>query len=415
MKYCVVVIEGASDQPYLRIKNRTPLEIARTPAMDSISSKGRMGIVKIIPDDFFPESLIGNMSILGYDPVMYYTGQAAFEAKAIGVEVNPDGYVFCCDLVSSFDGNIIDPRAGQIRTAEAELLLEDLSEHFKNQNIRFKTVKNNHHLIILQKNLSVQTCEPHNLVGKNREEYYPMGEGEEYLIQIMEEAHKVLSGHEVNSVRRDLQENPANDIWIWGGGKIPVLPSFLEKFNLSGGVITASLGVKGLAEISGLKIIDVPGITGSWDTNFTAKQEYALEALKELDFVLIHMSAAAEVSRYSDITQKVRILEKIDEKVIKPLSESISEDIRLMIIGGIGVFASDGVAQATPIPFAIAGKELPGGTGLSFVKKMQIKLISPLKREKSFFHFSWAIKYEKRKTDNFLGNVSSSHWRMSKL
>ena len=368
MKYCVVIADGIADRPHPRLKNKTPLQAARTPAMDKLARHGRMGMVQTIPAELYGDSLIANMAIFGYDPAMYYSGRAAFEARAMGIELGSDDWAFCCDLISTFDGTIADPCAGQIRQAEAELLLEDLRKHFQLQPLEWYSLKNHHSLLITRGMplADFKLAPPYNIIGEPMVDHYPQGQGSDCLIQILEQSQQLLLSHEVNTVRRDLRENPADSLWIWGGGILPTLPPFDELTGKRAAVITAALELQGLAQSAEIKVIKVPGITSSWDTNYQAQKISALQTLENFDLVFIHIGAAAYASRHSDISHKVRVIEQIDANIVAPLTQQLPRPYRLLVTAGHAVYAGKGSTGCQAVPFVIGGSDLPGGAGLGF-------------------------------------------------
>lgn len=370
MKYCIVVVDGIADYPHIRTKNMTPLEVARTPVIDTLASQGRLGLVKTIPENFPCNAFVAIMGLLGFDPLMYHTGSAAFEAIARGIDIAPDDWIFSCDLISTFENTVADPRAGQIRTAEAEVLLADLNEHFADHPIKFHLGRSHHHLLTIH-NTPIEvsaTKDPFNLVGKPIDANYPQGEGRELLMDIMVRAKKFLDEHDINNVRRELHENPADAIWLWGGGRIPSLPAFTELFNLQTTVLSPYPEIQGFATAIGTKVIRTQ-VTDLLHPNYDFELEQTCMAWDNCDLVCLHLGTVMEVSRYGQISQKVRVLEQMDEKVIKPLQQKLPEQGRLMIVGGHFLSVQDKIGSDSPVPFTIYGKNLVGASGLTFNEK----------------------------------------------
>lgn len=336
-----------------------------------LASQGRMGLVQTVPSDFPADTLVSTMSILGLDPAMYYTGKAAFEAINLGLSLEQDDWVFCCDLVSTFAGSMVDPYAGDISTTEAKVLLQELNKRFRNRGVEFVAGNGYHHLAIF-KNVRLApylSPDPFNIRGESLQQNYPQGEGSELLISIMEEAGHILAEHDINKVRRDLKENPADTIWFWGGSRLPNLPVWEELFQRKAALISAYPELQGLAKAIGLQVLQVPGMTGSWDTNWSGKVEHTLAALAQKDLVYLHIGALLTVARNGDVSQKVRLLEQIDEKVIRPLRKTLPQDTKIMVVGGHFVSIKERISTPQPVPFAIWFKDIPGGTGLPFNEK----------------------------------------------
>lgn len=371
MKYCIVILDGLADRLYQRLNNLSPVASAKVLAMNKIAGEGRLGLVKTIPDELPCESLVAVMNILGLDPLMYYTGQAAFETLALDVELGPQDWACCCDFVSIFSDTLMDPQAGHIRTEEAELLLFELARQFHKQDIQFYCIKSYHHLAVItgQDLSNLKTTPPHQIIGLPIEKYYPTGNYSDLFVHWIKQSQIILKNQEVNQVRRDLHENPADSIWLWGHGRLAPLPQFSDLYHLKAGIISADLGIQGMAMSAGIKVIDVPEITGSWDTNYTNKKDYAISALQQLDLVVIHVNAAASAARYGDLIQKVRVLEDIDNFLIGPILTELEEDYRLLLVAGHHVSVSDKMGHHNPVPFAIYGPYVPGGIGLAFTEE----------------------------------------------
>ena len=371
MKYCVIIIDALSDRTYFRFRNRTPLEVARTPSMDDVAKNGRIGLVKNSPQNFPDESLVDILSVCKKETKMYYTGIAGFEAKTLGIELEPNDWAFCCDFVSTFEGKLVDPTAGKIREQEAELLIKELEEYFAKEPLKFYKIKNSHHLVVF-KDIDfseIITVNPYDISGHSIEKHYPKGDGHKLLVDIMQRAKKMLLEHEINKIRLELQENPADSIWLWGAGKIPLTPDFNELFGLKGSIITASPGVKGFAKGIDLDIIDVPNINGSWNTNYEGKRDHALQALSNSDIVFVHIGALMDLTRSDNVTQKIRILEQIDKKIIGPLYKKLDDNLRMMVVEGHFINKEDDGQNKSFVPFAIHGGNFPGGTDLEFNEK----------------------------------------------
>jgi 2,3-bisphosphoglycerate-independent phosphoglycerate mutase len=391
MKYCIVVPDGIADLPHVRTKNGTPLEIARKPALDTIASHGRLGMVKPIPPDLPCDSIVSTMNILGFDPVMYYPGRAVFFAATLGIPLAPEDWVFLCDFVSTFKGTMVDPRGGQIRSNEAELLIADLNQKFAGRGVEFYPGYGHRHLLVFHQSpegVPLAGVDPFNIRGQALSAHYPQGQGSKLLIELMEEAHSLLQDHEINKIRQELNENPADSVWLWGGGKTFELPSFQELYKLHGAVISASPEIQGFGKLVGLSALAVPCITGSWNTNFSGKVEGALKALATFDLVYLHMGALVEVSRYGDVAQKVRLIGQIDEKVIEPIQKGLPANTRLMVVGGHFVSVQNGIGKSHRVPFVIWSESLHLDTGRTFDEKSAQNaglLISPGDKLLPFF------------------------------
>lgn len=368
-KYCMLIVDGMADLPQARTKKQTPLEVARTPAMDRMACQGRQGMVKTIPDNWPGDSLLGVLSLLGLDPLRQNPGQGVCEAIANGISVAPDEWVFCCYLLSTFEGILEDPRAGQIRQHEAEVLIHDLNLFLANKGVRLIVGQGHRHFFVCRGKFDgITSFNPYVLRGKLLSDHYPQGTGSEQLISIMQEAHSFLQDHEINKIRRELRENPADAIWLWGGGTPPHCPSFRELHKQSGAMISSLPEMQGLGRLLGMDVVPVQELSGSPSVNaaYTARVDNVLRMWERVDFVCLHLGMLVEVSRYGDVGQKVRLLEQIDDKLVAPLCKNLPANGRLLLVGGHFISVQERVGSSRPVPFVIHGKDLPTVTGLTF-------------------------------------------------
>jgi len=324
MKYIVLIGDGMADRPLKELGGRTPLQAALTPNMDKLASSGICGMVNTIPNGFEPGSDVANMSILGYDPDKYYSGRAPLEAASMGVELEDNDVAYRCNLVSlRYDKDnssafMEDYSAGHIETSEARGLIESLSVHMKEPGIFFYPGISYRHLMIWRDGESGASCTPpHDITGKDIKEYMPTGDGADFLKKLMRNSVDILQSQEYNWKRVEEGKNPANSIWLWGQGRRPGLPSFNEKYGLEGAMVSAVDLTKGLAICAGMRVLDVPGVTGYLDTNYEGKAEYALNALaSEVDFVYIHVEAPDEAGHMGKYLDKIQAIEDFDRRVV---------------------------------------------------------------------------------------------------
>jgi 2,3-bisphosphoglycerate-independent phosphoglycerate mutase len=245
MKYIVLVGDGMADRPIEELGGRTPLEVAKTPNMDEIATRGRIGLAKTVPEGMEPASDVANLSILGYDPARYYTGRGPLEAANLGVELKTQELAFRCNLITVDNETLIDYSANHIATEEAAALINYLNKKMHSKSVSFHPGVSYRHIVVIKdkerfEGLRALRCTPpHNITKQRFSEYLPAGEHQDFIRQIMFESRKLLKDHEVNQVRIDLGENPANMIWLWGQGSKPDLPSFKEKYKVTGSVISA--------------------------------------------------------------------------------------------------------------------------------------------------------------------------------
>ena len=339
MKYIVLVPDGMADEPVEQLGGKTPLEVASTPNMDYVVQNGLLAQARTIPAHLAPASDVANLSIMGYDPQKYYSGRAPLEAAYMDVDLSGDDVAFRCNLVTISDDRMIDYSADHISSQEASVLVQDLNKHLGSETIKFYAGVSYRHLLVLTgfpaEDLIHCICvPPHDILNEPIKKHLPKGKGARILVELMEKSKNFLSLHEINKVRLDLNESPANMIWLWGQGQKPAMPTFKEKFGLSGAVISAVDLVKGIGKIIGLDVINVEGATGYYDTNYLGKAEAGIEALKSRDFVFIHVEAPDEAGHNGDLRMKITTIERFDNMVVGPILEHFKnrDDFRLMVL-----------------------------------------------------------------------------------
>jgi 2,3-bisphosphoglycerate-independent phosphoglycerate mutase len=365
MKYIVLVPDGMADEPVEQLGGKTPLEVAETPHMDRVVREGLLAQVRTIPENLAPASDVANLSILGYDPAKYYSGRAPLEAAYMGVELHPDEVAFRCNLVTAGDDKMADYSAGHISTKEAAVLIEALNARLGTDQARFYPGVSYRHLLVLKgvdpgQMIGLACAPPHDILGQSLRKNWPKGRGAEILVDLMERSREVLGAQEVNKVRLDLKENPANMIWLWGQGQKPAMPLFKEKFGLSGAVISAVDLIKGIGKIIGLRVISVEGATGYYDTNYVGKAQAAIEALRQSDFVFVHVEAPDEAGHNGDLRMKIAVIERFDKSVVGTVLDAFKgrQDFRLMVLPDHATPVSQRKHIAGPVAVAMMGHGL---------------------------------------------------------
>ena len=325
MKYVIILPDGAADEPLAQLNGLTPLAAARTPHLDWIASHGQIGTVRTVPAGFTPGSDVATLSVIGYSPKDCYTGRAPIEAAARGIALGPEDVVFRCNLVTIADGKMEDFSAGHIHNEEGCRIIQDLNRQLGSEQLEFHCGISYRNLLVWRNagNLDISTTPPHDIHGQPVEKYLPTGRDAQLPGDLMARSQKILADHEVNQVRRDLGENPATSIWLWGQGKLPRLPKFAEEFGVQGALIAAVDLVRGLGTLVGWKIIDVPGATGYLDTNYAGKGEATVKAIDEFDLVAVHVEAPDEAGHNGDIRAKVTALEQVDKHIVGPVLKKL--------------------------------------------------------------------------------------------
>ena len=340
MKYVVVLGDGMADYPIDELNGKTPLEAAKTPTLDALSKVSEVGLVHTIPEGMAPGSDTANLSVIGYDPKIYYTGRSPLEALSIGVDMEPTDISFRCNIVtlseeeSYEEKTIIDHSAGEITTEEAKELVEVVAKELGNELYQFYVGTSYRHLTIWKNGTVIDLVPPHDILGKTIKEYLPK---DEVLNQMMKKSYDILSNHPVNLKRKEQGLNPANSIWFWGAGTRPALTSFEEKNHKKAAMISAVDLLKGIAVGANMTNITVEGANGGLHTNYEGKAKAAVKALEEdgFDFVYIHVEAPDEMGHQGSIERKIQAIENLDEKVIKIVKEELEkrgEDFRMLVL-----------------------------------------------------------------------------------
>lgn len=366
MKYIVLVGDGMSGWPISELNDRTTLEVADCRNMDEIVKAGKLGMASVIPRGMKPGSDVANLSILGYDPKKYYSGRGPLEAANIGVELGEGDVAFRCNLITHADGKMVDYSAGHISSKEAAVLIESINKELGTKKIRFYPGVSYRHLMVLgtssrEKALKISGIKcmpPHDILDKAISENLPTGEGKNILTDLMQKSKKILLTQDINKVRVDLGENPANMIWLWGQGVNPSMPLFEDLYGVKGAIISAVDLIKGMGKIAGLEVINVPGATGYYDTNFKGKGDYALKVLNTKDFVFVHVEAPDEAGHNGDIRAKITAIENFDRLVVGTVWKSFKDknDFRMMVLPDHATPISCRTHTRDPIPFVICGK-----------------------------------------------------------
>ena len=362
-KYAIIVPDGAADEPIEQFGNKTVLEAAQIPNMDKISSVGKQGFVRTVPADMEPGSDVALMSLMGYDPLTFYSGRAPIEAVARNIELSADDWVFRCNMVTVSDGKMADHSAGHISTEEAGKLIKELNEQFGNEQTRFYAGVSYRHLLVFKGlDFDVQTYPPHDYIGTAIEKILPRGRGSEVLIDLTARSQQLLINHDINKVRKDLGENQVSSIWLWGQGRKAPMESFQKRFGIKGAAITAVDLVRGLSMLIGFDLIDVPGATGFVDTNYQGKASAAIEALNKYELVVIHVEAPDEASHNGSADMKKKAVEQIDKYIVGPVFEALQsyQSWRILVLPDHPTPISTRAHSPEPVPFAMAGTEVSG-------------------------------------------------------
>lgn len=374
MKYIVLVGDGMGDYPIAELNGQTPLAAAHTPYMDHIAAVGRMGLARTIPQGCEPGSDTANLSLLGYDPRAVQTRRGPLEAASMGVNLGPKDVAFRCNLVSlvgeADDLVMADYSAGHIGTDDARQLIATLARALGDNSIRFYPGVGYRHLMVWHGgNAVLNTIPPHDITGQRVAPYLGRLGDQCLLLSLMERARVVLADHPVNKRRLQDGQSAATDLWFWGQGYAPGIGSFGEKTGLKGAIISAVDLLRGMGVYMGLDVINVPGATGYLDTNYLGKAEYGLAALKDVDFVFVHVEAPDEASHEGNLQYKLAAIEAFDSKVVGTVLEGIRafDECRVLVTTDHFTPVSRKTHTIEPVPFAMAGALVQSnGIGGSF-------------------------------------------------
>lgn len=364
MKYLVMLCDGMADEPNEALGNSTPMEKANKPCMDSLAAKAEVGIVKTVAEGLKPGSDVANLSVLGYEPAVYYSGRSPLEAASIGIDLKDTDVTLRCNLVTLSDEEdyekktILDYCADDISSEEAKILIEYIQEKLGNDVFRFYPGVSYRHCLVWSNgnpHPGVLTP-PHDITGKVITDYIPKGEAVDELYDLMKKSYDLLKDHPVNQARIARGKRPANSIWLWGEGTKPLLDNFSEKFGKKGSMISAVDLLKGIAICAGMNSVDVEGATGYLDTNFDGKCKAAIEEFKKgADLVYIHVEAPDECGHRGEIENKVKAIEMIDEHILAPVVEFLRgyDDFAVLVCPDHPTPLSIRTHTSTPVPYLI--------------------------------------------------------------
>lgn len=364
MKYLVMLCDGMADEPNEALGNSTPMEKANKPCMDSLAAKAEVGIVKTVAEGLKPGSDVANLSVLGYEPAVYYSGRSPLEAASISIDLKDTDVTLRCNLVTLSDDEdyenktILDYCADDISSEEAKILIEYIQEKLGNDKFRFYPGVSYRHCLVWSNgnpHPGVLTP-PHDITGKVITDYIPKGEAVDELYDLMKKSYDLLKDHPVNKARIARGKRPANSIWLWGEGTKPLLDNFSEKFGIKGSMISAVDLLKGIAICAGMNSVDVDGATGYLDTNFDGKCKAAIEEFKNgADLVYVHVEAPDECGHRGEIENKVKAIEMIDEHILGPVVEFLKgyDDFAVLVCPDHPTPLSIRTHTSTPVPYLI--------------------------------------------------------------
>lgn len=375
MKYIVVLGDGMADEPVAKLGGKTPLQVARTPYVDMLAAHGRSGILDTIPDGYSPGSEIANLTVLGYDVAKVYEGRGSLEAASMGIPIDEGEVAMRCNLITIEDGRILNHSAGHISSEEASELIDFLQENLRNkpglgglEAVFHPGVSYRHLLKIKGGSKQLDCFPPHDHLDEEYKGLLPKAatagarETASYLGFLIEESQRLLSDHPVNIRRVATGKKPANSIWPWSPGYRPKMETFFEKYGLGkSAVISAVDLIKGIGVYAEMEVIEVEGATGLYDTNYEGKAAAALDALRRSDFVYLHIEASDEAGHEGNVELKVKTIEYLNDRILKPLIDEISQwdkKVRIALLPDHPTPCATRTHTAEPVPFVIWDRDM---------------------------------------------------------
>ena len=371
MKYIIVLGDGMADEPIEALENKTPLQAVSKPAIDWVAAHGRSGMLATVPDGFAPGSEIANLSVLGYDVPKVLEGRGSLVAASMGVKIEDGEMAMRCNLITIEDGKIKNHSAGHISNAEAAELIAFLQKELGGEDVNFfPGVSYRHLLKIKGGSKRIVTTPPHDVPGTPYKDVLVRAadtDGEptaRQLNELIERSMTLLENHPVNLARKAAGKDPANSIWPWSPGYRPQMQTLMQRYGIGSGVVISAVDlIKGIGVYAGLESIDVEGATGLYNTNYEGKAQAAIEALRTHDFVFLHIEASDEAGHEGDVALKMKTIEYLDRRIVKPILDAVStwdEPVSIAILPDHPTPCALRTHTSKPIPFTIYRTNEPG-------------------------------------------------------
>lgn len=373
MKYCVLIIDGAAGWPLPWRGGKTSLELAHTPNMDALAREGMLGMAGTVPAGMEPSSACACMSVLGYDPVLYYHGRGAIEARSMGIPVDKGEAVFRCNLVSVQAGQMASYSSGYISSDESRALIAFLNEKLGGEAVLFYPGVGYRHICKIKghaETLRAVCTPPHDIPGQEIKEFLPRGRGSGVLRDLMERSAAVLEGHPVNLERQKRGEVPASAIWLfWGSGQIPDLPAFRKVYGLEASLTSGVDLLRGLAKMMEVEVLGIAGVTDGPDNDYAAQAEGALRALVGKDMVVVHVEAPDEAGHAGDIDAKVEAIQQVDREIVRRIRDWEGGPLRVLIMPDHPTPIEIRTHVGEEVPFLLWGRGFAPNGGQRFTER----------------------------------------------
>jgi len=382
MKYLVFLADGMADESIAELDGKTPLEVAKTPGLDSLAKKGAQGTLLTIPKPFPSSSDAANLSVLGYDLAKNYCGRGPIEAARQDIELKEDEVAFRCNLITIIDGILEDYSAGQIDQKSAGDLIALLNDKLGTSKIKFYPGVSYRNILILKGEEfsdKIGYHKPDSNQGERWKEIMPYPRDKEagttvmLIKDLIEKSIEILKYAPSNIRLLENNKKPANCIWPWSPGRKPHFESFQEKYNKKGTVISAVDVILGIGKLTGMRAIKPDGATGFIDTNYENKVKAALDALKDSDFVYLHLEAIDECSHMGDLDLKIKSIEDFDKRLVNPVLNKIDENVTIGVLPDHPVPIKLRKHTRTPVPFLISGENVPRDGNNEYSEKTAVK------------------------------------------
>lgn len=375
MKYIVIVPDGAADEEIEDQGGKTVFELAATPAMDAMAREGNLGLAQTVPEGLHPGSDVANLALLGYDPRKGFTGRAALEAAALGIEIPDGSAVFRANLVTIDEENkLIDYSAGHISYEDGKALIEQLNADLNVDDVTLFPGNGYRHICLMGNvGSSVPQCTPpHDILGEVASEHLPQGQFASWVLEVENASAELLPNYEINLKRAGEGLPVATQLWLWGGATGMQLDNFAERHGLgSAGMISAVDLMRGIGKLSGMDVLKVDGATGYLDTNYAGKGRAALDYIYMHDFVVVHVEAPDEAGHNGDLDGKVAALEAIDRHIVGPLYSmgKYYGDWRILIAPDHPTPVSQRTHNSNPVPYVLWGSDFSANGAKAFNEK----------------------------------------------
>ena len=372
MKYCILVIDGAAGWPLEEKENRTCLELADTPNLDAMTQQGLLGLTRTVPFGMEPSSALACMSLLGYDPKVYYRGRAAIEAKSMGVSIAEGEVAFRCNLVTTGEGSMESYCAGHISNEEGRKIIESLNEKLGNESICFYPGIGYRHLLKLKnrpETMGAVCTPPHDISGQPIARFLPKGPGSDILKELMYASESVLKEHPVNMARRQRGFPEATTIWLfWGSQRLPDVPSFRRRFGVKAAITSGVNLLKGMGSMMGMDNLEIEGVTDGLGNKYFAQGRGALQALSKHDLVVIHVEAPDEAAHNADIDGKIEAIQRVDREIVSQIVSYKRRRLRALIMPDHPTPIETGSHTPEPVPFLLWGPTVASNGATRFTE-----------------------------------------------